>query len=303
MVGGEDPGGLPRMTGPAKDFVKGSINNRPFHPGGLDNSQAFERSLPVGASNGEWVWEVIHGGPPQTTPPGFKDGLDLGDLVAHSYSWNVCKDQGVVKNTSDGKLNELSVQFDDLFQKAWEEDVLEFVRDGHMSEVGSEINEESGKSESIKFEAEVNKENVSGGVSATESSVLDEILSVESASGLQGTSDFGGRQHKETWAISGGSEQIAEHFHELVPDMALEFPFELDKFQKEAIYYLEKGDSVFVAAHTSAGKTVVAEYAFALASKHCTRAVYTAPIKTISNQSTGIFVGSLMLAFLLGMLA
>ncbi|XP_012467818.1 uncharacterized protein LOC105786089 isoform X2 [Gossypium raimondii] len=35
----------------------------------------------------------------------------------------------------------------------------------------------------------------------------------------------------------------------------------------QAIYYLEKGGSVFVAAHTSAGKTVVAEYAFALASK------------------------------------
>lgn len=35
----------------------------------------------------------------------------------------------------------------------------------------------------------------------------------------------------------------------------------------QAIYYLEQGESVFVAAHTSAGKTVVAEYAFALASK------------------------------------
>ena len=31
------------------------------------------------------------------------------------------------------------------------------------------------------------------------------------------------------------------------------------------------GDSVFVAAHTSAGKTVVAEYAIALAQKHMTR--------------------------------
>ena len=39
-----------------------------------------------------------------------------------------------------------------------------------------------------------------------------------------------------------------------------------------------------MAAHTSAGKTVVAEYAFALATKHCTRAIYTSPIKTISNQ-------------------
>ena len=45
-----------------------------------------------------------------------------------------------------------------------------------------------------------------------------------------------------------------------------------------------QGNSVFVAAHTSAGKTVVAEYAMALAAKHCTRSIYTSPIKTISNQ-------------------
>ena len=41
---------------------------------------------------------------------------------------------------------------------------------------------------------------------------------------------------------------------------------------------------MFVAAHTSAGKTAVAEYAMALAAKHCTRSIYTSPIKTISNQ-------------------
>ena len=34
---------------------------------------------------------------------------------------------------------------------------------------------------------------------------------------------------------------------------------------------LENNESVFVAAHTSAGKTVVAEYAIALANKHMTR--------------------------------
>jgi antiviral helicase SKI2 len=45
----------------------------------------------------------------------------------------------------------------------------------------------------------------------------------------------------------------------------------LDQFQKEAIYHLENNESVFVAAHTSAGKTVVAEYAIALAAKHLTR--------------------------------
>ncbi|XP_058083612.1 uncharacterized protein LOC131231439 isoform X3 [Magnolia sinica] len=37
----------------------------------------------------------------------------------------------------------------------------------------------------------------------------------------------------EAWAVAGSSEGIANHFYELVPDMALDFPFELDKFQKE----------------------------------------------------------------------
>jgi len=41
---------------------------------------------------------------------------------------------------------------------------------------------------------------------------------------------------------------------------------------------------VFVAAHTSAGKTVVAEYAIALGLKHMTRVIYTSPIKALSNQ-------------------
>jgi len=51
----------------------------------------------------------------------------------------------------------------------------------------------------------------------------------------------------------------------------VKYPFTLDNFQKEAVYHLEMGDSVFVAAHTSAGKTVVAEYAIALAAKHMTK--------------------------------
>ena len=59
-----------------------------------------------------------------------------------------------------------------------------------------------------------------------------------------------------------------------------------------------QGDSVFVAAHTSAGKTVVAEYAFALASAHRTRAIYTSPIKTISNQKFRDFSETFEVRFL-----
>ncbi|KAF8726156.1 hypothetical protein AX14_008017 [Amanita brunnescens Koide BX004] len=66
--------------------------------------------------------------------------------------------------------------------------------------------------------------------------------------------------------------------------MARKYPFELDTFQKQAVLHLEQAHSVFVAAHTSAGKTVVAEYAIALAERHMTRAIYTSPIKALSNQ-------------------
>ena len=73
-------------------------------------------------------------------------------------------------------------------------------------------------------------------------------------------------------------------FHEQVPQMAFQWPFELDTFQKQAVLKLEQSESVFVAAHTSAGKTVVAEYAIALSQKHMTRTIYTSPIKALSNQ-------------------
>ena len=84
------------------------------------------------------------------------------------------------------------------------------------------------------------------------------------------------------WAVL--DEQDMSNFHELVPEPVIEYPFELDDFQKRAVYHLERRESVFVAAHTSAGKTVVAEYAIALAATHMTRAVYTSPIKALSNQ-------------------
>lgn len=74
------------------------------------------------------------------------------------------------------------------------------------------------------------------------------------------------------------------NFEELIPEMAHQYPFELDTFQKQAIIQLEKHNHVFVAAHTSAGKTVVAEYAIALCEKHMTRSIYTSPIKALSNQ-------------------
>ena len=65
---------------------------------------------------------------------------------------------------------------------------------------------------------------------------------------------------------------------------AKEYPFKLDPFQAGAVKVLERNESVLVAAHTSAGKTAVAEYAIAMSKRDKQRVVYTSPIKALSNQ-------------------
>lgn len=75
---------------------------------------------------------------------------------------------------------------------------------------------------------------------------------------------------------------ISEHKAPETP--AKTWPFTLDPFQKVSIASIERGESVLVSAHTSAGKTVVAEYAIAQSLKHNQRVIYTSPIKALSNQ-------------------
>lgn len=61
-------------------------------------------------------------------------------------------------------------------------------------------------------------------------------------------------------------------------------PFALDPFQIEAAEHLAAGRSVLVAAPTGTGKTIVAEFAIWQARRAGQRAIYTAPIKALSNQ-------------------
>ena len=67
-------------------------------------------------------------------------------------------------------------------------------------------------------------------------------------------------------------------------DLAMKFPFELDPFQKRGIIRVQNHENVLVCAHTSSGKTVVAEYGIAITRKNKKRIIYTAPIKALSNQ-------------------
>ena len=57
-----------------------------------------------------------------------------------------------------------------------------------------------------------------------------------------------------------------------------------DPFQQKAIDYIKTGNSVIVSAPTGAGKTVIAEYVINDCLEKGTKAVYTAPIKALSNQ-------------------
>lgn len=75
---------------------------------------------------------------------------------------------------------------------------------------------------------------------------------------------------------------IAEHKAPVEP--ARTWPFALDPFQQVSIASIQRNESVLVSAHTSAGKTVVAEYAIAQCLKNNQRVIYTSPIKALSNQ-------------------
>ncbi|KAK9060592.1 hypothetical protein SSX86_021298 [Deinandra increscens subsp. villosa] len=66
--------------------------------------------------------------------------------------------------------------------------------------------------------------------------------------------------------------------------MAKTYPFVLDPFQQISVSCLERKESVLVSAHTSAGKTAVAEYAIAMAFRDKQRVIYTSPLKALSNQ-------------------
>ena len=244
------------------DFVRGAAGFFPFAPGGLDGVTAIaaledqaiqgdQHAKVKKASRLDRVIDFSSHGSLLEIPPGFERGLDLTKS-------NEKIDEATAKQVEDT----LGADPKDLSTSDGEE---EYRVDGiSLEEHGS------GDSDSNEGDEED----------------IDSLLPVEfpafepHGTLAASTTRKGGRE----WAHMVDVRREISNFQELVPDMARTWPFELDTFQKEAIYHLENGDSVFVAAHTSAGKTVVAEYAIAMAAKHMTKAIYTSPIKALSNQ-------------------
>ncbi|EDN09093.1 ATP-dependent RNA helicase DOB1 [Histoplasma capsulatum] len=111
---------------------------------------------------------------------------------------------------------------------------------------------------------------------------------IAGSAGLQGTQDTKAvvlsHQVRHQVALPPDYPYIPISEHKPPQTPARTWSFTLDPFQQVSIASIERGESVLVSAHTSAGKTVVAEYAIAQSLRNNQRVIYTSPIKALSNQ-------------------
>lgn len=251
---------LLRKPGNRADFVRGAAGFFPFAPGGLESIEAtaaLEDQIHSGGALGDVKERSTKSKLERVIPIGSEDGLLQ---VA----------PGMTRGIDFSKKTEPAQEDANAIQSVLEEDP-----------------EDLGDAEEDKDDSPATTPDDAADQDGDEDGDdIDDILPIEFPSlephGVLAASSA--RKAGREWAHMVDIRHEMTNFRELVPDMAKEWPFELDTFQKEAVYHLENGDSVFVAAHTSAGKTVVAEYAIALAARHMTKAIYTSPIKALSNQ-------------------
>ncbi|OXU24095.1 hypothetical protein TSAR_004469 [Trichomalopsis sarcophagae] len=247
---------MARAPGPISEGVKGNASNFLFWPGGFDEPQKtskretiqvdFENNLKILAKGFSAGIEFM---PDNCTPKNAQD-LSCHSVIESSYK------------------KQVNVNLESVVDK--EGHSLAFWFTGE------------------KNEEKKNEENKDGNVGKVDvqPTNMDEFIEPfeESKVPVFKISEAPKYNMKTKWA-----EQIdimipVNDFDKKIPDPAMTFPYELDTFQKQAILKLEEQCDVFVAAHTSAGKTTIAEYAIAMSQKHMTRTIYTSPIKALSNQ-------------------
>ncbi|XP_072845130.2 superkiller complex protein 2 isoform X1 [Pogona vitticeps] len=248
-----------RAPGPPAEALRGSATNYPFWPGGMD-----EPSLEQIKAQEDLEEDIDFEKDLLTVPPGWKRGVEFTkqELKASPGLLNLTNLLGAL-DTLD-----LEVSSDEEGDK----------------EKAKVTEKKEGKERRTKKEevppaepAPLQRAN------SLEELVLKEVTPSPKPAPQTAPAPTA-EPLKEQWAIPVNISSPVDDFYKRIPDPAFKWPFEPDVFQKQAILHLEKHDSVFVAAHTSAGKTVVAEYAIALSQKHMTRTIYTSPIKALSNQ-------------------
>ena len=147
----------------------------------------------------------------------------------------------------------------------------------------SDFNENNPKENNIEENQDENKDSISENDSDNENSESsNESQDNEDKLEMQIKLSFKERHEQmQTWAIE---DELDISAYDKIKDPPIRFPFTLDEFQKRSILRLENHENVLVCAHTSSGKTVVAEYGIALGKRNSKRVLYTSPIKALSNQ-------------------
>ena len=235
---------MARSVAPAQEFVRGSSSSIPFRPGGLDSTThpapttaTAELMSEVGnlATVGDDVVVLNFESNLETVPPGFHrggvfqlDGAAHGSsapLSAHSEAVIVASEAAAQRLHAGGNIKAVAVPAGSSRASAESEN----------PRVGNTV---------VLAPVEANMDDsVDAALVASEEPTREVSASV--------------KEHN-VWALV--DDGTAENFAEEVPVMARTYPFELDTFQKLAVMHMERNESVFVAAHTSAGKTVVAEF-------------------------------------------
>ncbi|KAJ8273783.1 hypothetical protein GJAV_G00105480 [Gymnothorax javanicus] len=242
---------LQRPPGPPSESLRGSHTSYPFLPGGME-----ELTLDQIKKRTEAEEDIDFENGLLTVPPGLKTGMDFSDRDSKAPA---------------GEVNLLSLlsTFDDI---------IDVQPEGEGKEGGERRSGDTAKIPRSNSLEDLGIKEVAPSPPAA----------AGSAGGRREEEKSKGGEEKEgerkKWAIPVDITSPCDDFYKRIPEPAFKWPFELDVFQKQAVLKLEAHESVFVAAHTSAGKTVVAEYAIALSQKHMTRTIYTSPIKALSNQ-------------------
>ncbi|EGC35475.1 hypothetical protein DICPUDRAFT_152207 [Dictyostelium purpureum] len=260
-------------AGTSKDyFHRGNTSNLPFLPGGVKPSMQSNLTT-IGELRDKFDWvQFWHSKSLLTTPP----GLDNGIL---DFTKSLQEQQEEAGNEDDDTVS-FNYTLKDLEKEIEQQLKLEENEENQSIESqDSDLNEEDEVDESIANQDQVGEIN--------EKQDIDNLIDVEKDNTKQQPEEEEKEDSKGSAERQWGFEdkkEILSPLSDLIANPAIEYPFELDSFQKQAILHMEQGDSVFITAHTSAGKTVIAEYAIAMAAKNMTRAIYTSPIKALSNQ-------------------
>ncbi|CAN9253703.1 unnamed protein product [Alternaria alternata] len=164
------------------------------------------------------------------------------------------------------------------------------VQDTAMADAPAETTEttnENGNAQTLKKKQK--KRDAEPEPIVTDDFETEQSREVAAAAGLQAQSQEGqavvlSHQVRHQVALPPDYDYVPISEHRAPAEPARTWPFTLDPFQQVSIASIQRNESVLVSAHTSAGKTVVAEYAIAQCLKNNQRVIYTSPIKALSNQ-------------------